>query len=83
MSKSWYAFIGNDPLDTSSYYKVTVKHNCLCGLQICAIYATENGLHPSAPLSDNLQQYIKEALISHMMQPEAPYNSRKYVYLKH
>ncbi|SEB19874.1 hypothetical protein [Pedobacter hartonius] len=83
MSKSWYAFIGSDPLDVLSYYRITIKHDCLCGTQICAIYATDNGMHPADPLSSNLQEYIKEALVTRMIQPAEPYNARKFVYLKH
>lgn len=87
MARSWYAFIGgNDPTDIQNYYKVTVKHDCLCGDQICAVYAKENKdqeePHP-APFSMNMQQYIRDALSTKLLQPEHPYNTKKYVYLKY
>ncbi|MBB6270420.1 hypothetical protein HDF26_000847 [Pedobacter cryoconitis] len=86
MARSWYAFIGGNPIEITNYYKATVKHSCLCGDQICAIYAVDagaNNLHPPFPLSDNMKQYIQNALITGQIQPEIPYNTRKYVYLKH
>lgn len=83
MSKSWYAFIHGDPFNTLSYTKLTIKHNCLCGTIICSIYTMDNGLHPHEPLSANIQQYIKNALATRQLQPETPFDSKKYVYLKH
>lgn len=84
MARSWYAFIGgDDPFNPLNYFQITVKHRCLCGNEICAIYAKDNGLHPEAPLSLNLQQYIKNALITEQLQPEVPFNAKKYVYLKY
>lgn len=83
MSRSWYAFIGDDNVtDVSKYFRVTVKHQCLCGDKICAIYAKGIGTHPDAPLSENMQSYIKAALINCSLQPENPVGSKKYVYLK-
>ena len=83
MSKIWYAYIGGDPKDVSSYYRITVTHNCLCGDTICALYADKNEfLHPSSPLSDNIQLYIDNALATGQMQPQAPTLAKKYVYLK-
>lgn len=83
MAKSWYAFIrGEDPTDVQNYFRITIKHSCLCGTKICAIYAADNGLHPREPLSKNIQQYISDALITTQLQPEFPYNTKKYVYLK-
>lgn len=82
MSKSWYAFIGGDPTNLISYYHLTVKHGCLCGDTICAIYAESEGLHPRTPFSENMQEYILQALTTGQLQPQVPYNAKKYVYLK-
>lgn len=84
MARSWYAFIGgNDPTDIKNYFKITIKHNCLCGNQICAIYATGDDLIPTIPFSRNILEYINQALITGQIQPEIPYNTKKYVYLKY
>jgi len=82
MGKSWYAFLGGEISDPLSYYKITVKHGCLCGFQLCAIYANDNGVHPKVPFSDNLTIYISNALTSGQLQPEFPFGNKKYVYLK-
>lgn len=83
MNKSWYTFIGNsDPFLTSNYLRITVKHSCLCGEKICAIYADGDSLNPNAPLSYNIQSYIKAALTTGEIQPSSPACSKKYVYLK-
>lgn len=84
MAKSWYVFMGfGDPTVFSNYRKLTIKHSCLCGNQICAIYADGEGTHPEAPLSVHLQEYIKKAMVTGELQPEHPIGSRKYVYLKY
>lgn len=84
MSRSWYAFIGGeDPIDYSRYIKVTVKPHCLCGDKVCAIYASGEGVNPTSPLSENMQTYIKAALLNGSLQPEKPSNAKKYVYLKY
>ncbi len=84
MSRSWYAFIGgDDPTRSQSYIKLTIKHQCLCGNQICAIYAADNGSHPEEPLSANLQRYIKDALHTGQLQPEFPFDAKKFVYLRY
>ncbi|NQX37624.1 hypothetical protein SAMN05421820_103381 [Pedobacter steynii] len=83
MSRSWYAYMGlGDPLLCSGYVKVTVKHNCICGEKICAIYAAGEGFRPTEPFSENMQQYIKKALATGRIQPERPFGSKKYVYLR-
>ena len=82
MAKAWYFLIYGDPLDTSSYVKIQVKHDCLCGDQICAVYAEDHGENP-APFSRNVQQYIRKALASGQLQPEFPVMAKKYVYLKY
>lgn len=86
MAKAWYFFMGGadaDNKDVLNYHKLTVKHTCLCGIQLCAIYANDGGIHPSAPLSPNMMSYIDTALATTQIQPEVPYDAKKYVYLKH
>jgi hypothetical protein len=86
MSKSWYVFIGgsNNNDDVLNYYKIPEgKHLCLCGHIICAIYADGIGPNPQSPLSSNIRQYIKQALITELIQPQIPYDAKKYVYLRH
>lgn len=83
MARAWYVFIGgDDPMSASRYIKVQSKPKCLCGNIICSIYAIDNGLHPQDPLSENLRNYIKRALATEMLQPEYPFDSKKYVYLR-
>jgi len=83
MARSWYAFIGSDnPFEETNYFRITVKPVCLCGDRICAIYARGINRTPDAPLSANMQQYIKTALATGFIQPEYPYDAKKYVYLK-
>lgn len=83
MNKSWYFFIGGDPLDTTKYIKVPGgKHVCLCGDKICAIYSTGTDREPKAPLSKNITEYILAALSTGQLQPEHPVGAKKYVYLK-
>jgi len=83
MNRSWYAYMGiGDPSLCSSYVKVSVRHTCICGTKICAIYATGEDFRPTEPLSDNMQQYIKKALATGRIQPERPFGSRKFVYLR-
>jgi len=83
MSKSWYGFIWGDPSKAESYVKMKNKHECLCGNAICAIYARGIEHHPDTPFSANLQQYIKDALVTGELQPQDPFDAKKYVYLKH
>ncbi|MGY0036923.1 hypothetical protein [Pedobacter sp. NJ-S-72] len=85
MARLWYTFIGgNDPTNFLNYYKISVKHECLCGNQICAVYVAGNGnSHPDTNFSQNIQQYIKDALSTGQIQPEIPFNTKKYVYLKY
>lgn len=85
MARSWYGFIGGkDTTNPLNYFKLTGgKHNCLCGNEICAIYVTDSGTHPKEPLSTNMQQYIQTALATGQLQPEIPYDAKKYVYLRY
>jgi len=83
MARAWYVFMGgDDPLLSSRYIKIRSKPTCLCGDIICAIYAPDNGLRLAAPLSEHLCDYIKKALSTGMIQPEYPFGSKKYVYLR-
>jgi len=85
MKRSWYAFTGGsgDFTNVLNYHRISVKHACLCGDKICAIYANSNGLHPQEPLSKNMIQYINKALSTELIQPETPFDAKKYVYLKY
>lgn len=84
MARSWYVYIGiGDPLLFSSYARLTIKHNALCGNEICVIYSEGEEFRLQAPLSPNLQKYIKDALITGQLQPEQPANAKKYVYLRY
>jgi len=83
MAKSWYVFMGGtDPSNCANYFRVSVKHSCLCGDEICAIYSNDDGQQPTAPFSRNLLLYIATAVATGTIQPEVPINSKKYVYLK-
>lgn len=82
--KSWYYYDGGDPLSATNYYKLgrVLPHNCLCGDTICMIYANDAGDVPFDPLSANMQQYITDALTTGLLQPQKPYNSKFFVYLR-
>lgn len=82
MSRSWYVFIGDNPTNALNYYRINIKHTCLCGDKICAIYAYDGGINPKEPLSPNLQVYISKALLTGQLQPDIPWDTKKYVYLK-
>lgn len=82
MAKSWYFFFGEDYNNPESYIRLPGKHVCLCGDKLCAIYAEGINQRPNAPLSANIQRYIKLAIATRQLQPEFPPLSRKYVYLK-
>lgn len=84
MAKSWYAFMGSgDPTLFSNYMKITVKHSCLCGNHICAIYSEGDDKQPENPLSPQLKEYIKKAMITGQLQPDYPLGAKKYVYLRY
>ncbi|WP_442587838.1 hypothetical protein ACSBL2_17470 [Pedobacter sp. AW31-3R] len=86
MSKAWYTFGEGDPKVVSNYYlSENLFFYCLCGQQICAIYATkaEEGQNPKAPLSANLLLYIDQALATGILQPERPIDAKKHVYLRY
>lgn len=82
MAKIWYVFMDEDPFDVKSYRRVEVKPGFLCGDRVCAIKAPDNGMYPAAPLSENLQKYIREGMVRGMFQPEFPINAKPYVYFK-
>jgi hypothetical protein len=81
MAKAWYFFIGGDVLSTESYHKVET-HTCLCGDKICSIYLPDTGKKPQIPLSDNMTNYITRALATQKLQPEKPFDTKKFVYLR-
>jgi len=82
--KAWYGYFGEDgedPMDVSHYHILQkFKRFCLCGPRLCCIYVDFNGDHP-APLSENMRNYIEKALATELMQPDIPYDAKKYVYL--
>ena len=83
MSKAWYVFIGgSDVTSQSNYLRATLKHNCLCGTEICAIYLPNTGFYPAQPFSETMKAYISDALVTGKIQPSLPYDAKKYVYLK-
>jgi len=83
MKRSWYAFYGgDDPLNEKNYIKMPVGPLCLCGDKICAIYVYSESRQLNQPLTNNLQQYIKDALATRFIQPEYPFDAKKFVYLK-
>ena len=82
MERAWYAFMGDDPFNVLNYRRITVTPYYICGNKICAIKAADNGTHPAEPLSKNMQQYIKDALATGLLQPFDPYYVKKYVYLR-
>lgn len=81
--KSWYHYGVGDPLSAKSYYKLGIlPHYCLCGDKICMIYV-ENGNNAELDtLSANIQQYIKNGLSTGCPQPQKPYGSKFFVYLR-
>jgi len=81
--KRWYAFMGDDdPTDLAHYYRLDQPRPfCLCGDRICSVYMEDTGPQPTIPLSSNLQKYVRAALATEMMQPDTPYDAKKYVYL--
>lgn len=84
MAKSWYIYLGfGDPLLFSSYARVTAKHSALCGNKISVIYADGESFRPDAPLSSNIQSYIKRALATGQLQPDNPFGAKKFIYLKY
>ena len=83
MSRSWYIFMGDDdPYNVLQYERVTVKHSFLCGNRIGVISSNDDEKHPKSPLSPNLRTYINKALITGQLQPDTPFGSKKFVYLK-
>lgn len=83
MVRSWYVYLGfGDPTSFSNYAQTTVKHNCLCGNRICAVYVEANTFRLENALSENLQKYIRNALVTGQLQPDTPTGAKKYVYLQ-
>ena len=83
MAKYWFGYIGTgDPTIAFNYRILTVKPGCLNGNVSCAIYAESGDGFPNVPLSDNLQQYITNALATLVAQPQDSGTAKKFVYLK-
>ena len=83
MTRSWYTYVGKDnPLDEKNYLKVGGKPGCLCGNNICAIYVRGHERQLEIPLSTNIQKYIKDALATEFVQPDSPFDTKIFVYLR-
>ena len=91
MARAWYIF--NSNLNDNGQYAISnyriighgTKPACVNGLQICAIYVSFPGTEkPSYPLalSNNITQYITDAIATQVAQPQIPTDAKRYVYLK-
>ena len=80
MPRCWYTYTGGNALEPSSHFRSSTKPSCLTGPSICAIYAPSCDISPS-PFSQNMQNYISNALTTQVPQPSGVGN-KKYVYLK-
>ena len=81
MARTWYSYVGGNPLEPSSYFRSTTKPGCLTGPSICAVYAYNGDVNPSF-FSTNLQNYITNGLSTQQPQPQGGAGVKKYVYLK-
>ena len=81
MARFWYSYVSGDERVPSSYSLADVTPTCLNGPQMCAIYATGGGETPNA-FSQRLQNYIANALITKIAQPQDTNTFKKYVYVK-
>ena len=81
--RAWYVYKGPSfAIELpGSYVLATTPPACLNGNQLCAIYALA-GLSTPQVISNNLQEYISNALISFVSQPTSPLGSRSFVVLK-
>ena len=80
MARAWYSYNGSgDKTQPSSYTLVTVRPSCINGATLCSIYAVNGGNHP-ASISSNLQDYISDASVTGLAQPQSPSTAKKYVY---
>jgi len=82
MARTWYSYVSGNPLEISSYFRSTTKPTCLVGPQVCAVYAYNGDLNPSA-FSSNLQDYIQNGLSTQVPQPSVGPGTKKYLYMKH
>lgn len=80
MARAWYAYIGGDQTQPSSYQLVNVDPTCVNGATLCAIYSPAGGPNPSF-VSSRVQAYIANALVTRLAQPQSP-GAKKFVYLK-
>ncbi|MBB5621561.1 hypothetical protein HDE69_002622 [Pedobacter cryoconitis] len=82
MARCWYAYNGvGDIIVLASYNLAVVKPSCINGPRICAIYAPNCGPVPSI-LSTNMRNYIANAEILLVSQPDSTPGIKKYVYCK-
>lgn len=87
MARYWYSYIKptSDPRLSSSYQLLRTgvrTPRCTIGNVLCAINAPAGGPFPFSPISANLQAYIAAALANGVPQPELPFGSKIFVYLK-
>ncbi|MBB5637832.1 hypothetical protein HDE68_003757 [Pedobacter cryoconitis] len=83
MARVWYSYIGSgSPFLAANYFRAAVKPGCINGSNICAIYAYNGDINPQAPFSTNLNNYISNALLTNLPQPQDSGNAKRYVYLK-
>ena len=81
MARAWYAYQGRGDIEaTSSYSFVSVPPSCRNGLNLCAI-SLKDGTGNPIVISTNVRQYIFNALVRGVPQPEG-LNVKPYVYLK-
>ena len=83
MARSWYNFVGGptgDPRLSSDYSIITIKPSCLSGANLCVIYAPSGDISPITPLSINLLNYISNARVSGVPEPQFPTGAKKFVY---
>ncbi|MBB5646284.1 hypothetical protein HDE70_002572 [Pedobacter cryoconitis] len=67
MARSWYGYLGGDPLLVSSYSLISNTPTCLNGCNICAIFALNGGPSPSV-LSGRLRIYTVDAIVTQVAQ---------------
>lgn len=82
-NRNWYAYDGiGNPFMHTSYYRITVKPTVVRGEKLGAILGI-NDCHCPSLLSENLRQYIADALFSGQAQPNAAGpDNRYFVYMK-
>ena len=84
MARYWYSYVvrSADPRLSSSYQLLKINPTCTTGPNLCAINSIEGGPFPFSPLSANLLDYIAAAIATGIPQPQMPFGSTYYVYMK-